>query len=53
MDEIKALAERVYNLDIYEMRNNDTTPADIAESIRTNPEETIKYLLDYIDELQA
>jgi hypothetical protein len=47
------LAKRVYNLDIYEMRNNDTTPADIAESIRTNPEETIKYLLDYIDELQA
>lgn len=47
------LAKRVHNLDIYEMRNNDTTPADIAESIRTNPEETIKYLLDYIDELQA
>jgi len=53
MDEIKALAERVYNLDIYEMRNNDTTPDDIAEAIRTNPAETIKYLLDYIDELQA
>lgn len=53
MDELRALAERVYNLDIYEMRNNDTTPDDIAESIRTNPDETIKYLLDYIDELQA
>lgn len=53
MDEIKALAERVYNLDIYEMRNNDTTPDDIAEAIRTNPAETIKYLLDIIDELQA
>lgn len=53
MDEIKALAERVYNLNIYEMRNNDTTPADIAEAIRTNPTETIKYLLDIIDELQA
>lgn len=47
------LANRVYNLDIYEMRNNGTTPADIAESIRTNPDETIKYLLDIIDELQA
>ncbi len=53
MDEIKALAKRVYNLDIYEMRNNDTTPDDIAEAIRTNPAETIKYLLDIIDELQA
>ena len=47
------LAKRVYNLDIYEMRNNDTTPDNIAEAIRTNPAETIKYLLDYIDELQA
>lgn len=47
------LAKRVYNLDIYEMRNNDTTPEDIAESIRTDPNETIKYLLDIIDELQA
>ena len=47
------LAKRVYNLDIYEMRNNDTTPEDIAESIRTDPNETIKYLLDFIDELQA
>jgi len=47
------LAKRVYNLDIYEARNNDTTPDDIAESIRTDPNETIKYLLDIIDELQA
>ena len=53
MDEIKALAERIYNIDIYENRNNDTTPDDIAEAIRTNPAETIKYLLDIIDELQA
>jgi hypothetical protein len=53
MDEIKALAERVYNLDIYEMSNNDTTPADIAEEIRNNPTEVIRYLLDIIDELQA
>ena len=47
------LAKRVYNLDIFEARNNDTTPADIAESIRTDPNETIKYLLDIIDDLQS
>ena len=53
MDKIKDLANRIYNIDIYENRNNDTTPEDIAESIRTNPAETIKYLLDIIDDLQA
>ena len=47
------LAARVYSLDIYEMRNNDTTPADIAETIQNNPAEVIRYLLDIIDELQA
>ena len=52
-EERAALAERVYNLDIYEMRNNDTTPDDIAEAIRTNPAEIIKYLLDIIDDLQS
>lgn len=50
---VAELAKRVYNLDVYEMRNNGTTPEDIAESIRTDPNETIKYLLDIIDELQA
>ena len=53
MDNIQDLANRIYQIDIYEARNNDTTPEDIAESIRTNPAETIKYLLDIIDELQA
>ena len=53
MDNIKELAERIYQIDVYEMRNNDTTPDDIAEAIRANPAETIKYLLDIIDELQA
>ena len=53
MDNIKELAERVYNLDIYEARNNDTTPEEIADAIRENPAETIKYLLDIIDALQA
>jgi hypothetical protein len=46
------LAARVYSLDIYEARNNDETPETIAETIRTNPAEIIKYLLDIIDDLQ-
>lgn len=53
MDNIQELANRIYSIDIYENRNNDTTPDDIADAIRTNPAETIKYLLDIIDELQA
>ena len=50
---VAELAKRVYSLDIYENRNNDTTPDDIAEAIRTNPAEVIKYLLDIIDDLKA
>lgn len=53
MDNIQDLASRIYSIDIYENRNNDTTPADIAEEIRTNPETIIKYLLDIIDDLQS
>ena len=53
MDNIQDLANRIYQLDVYEMRNNDTTPDDIAEAIRESPAETIKYLLDIIDDLQA
>lgn len=53
MENIHELAERVYSLNPYEAQDNDTTPADIAETIRTNPTEVIKYLLDIIDELQA
>lgn len=53
MENIQDLSNRIYSIDIYENRNNDTTPADIAEEIRTNPAEIIKYLLDIIDELQA
>jgi hypothetical protein len=51
--DIYELAERIYNLDPYEMRNNDTTPEDIANAITEDPRETIAYLLDIIDELQA
>lgn len=53
MENITDLAARVYSLNPYDADDNDTTPADIAETIRTNPAEVIKYLLDIIDDLQA
>ena len=46
------LASRIYALDVYEMRNTDTTPADIAETIAEDPAQVVKYLLDIIDDLQ-
>lgn len=51
--DINAIAERIYNIDIYEARNNDISPADIVKSIQEDPLTTINYLLDLIDELQA
>lgn len=51
--EIKELAQRIYDIDVYEMRNNDTTTEDIEKDIISNPAEIINYLLDIIDELQA
>ena len=51
--EVLELAERVYNVDVWEARNNDETPATLAEAIRTNPAGIIRFLLDVIDEYQA
>lgn len=51
--DLMELAERIYSLDPYEMQDNDTTPEDIAEAITEDPRETIAYLLDIIDDLQA
>lgn len=51
--DIKELAQRIYDIDVYEMRNNDTTTEDIEKDIISNPTEIINYLLDIIDELQA
>lgn len=51
--EILELAERVYNVDPYEARNNDETPATLAEAIRTNPNGIIRFLLDVIDNYQS
>jgi hypothetical protein len=46
-------ANRVYNLDPYEARDNNETVDSIAETIETEPYTIIDYLLDIIDELQA
>ena len=51
--DIKELAQRIYDIDVYEMRNNDTTTEDIEKDIINNPTDIIKYLLDIIDDLQA
>lgn len=51
--EILELAERVYNVDIWEARNNDETPETLAEAIRTNPNGIIRFLLDRIEDLEA
>ena len=51
--EILELAERVYNVDVWEARNNDETPETLAEAIKKNPCGIIRFLLDVIDEYQA
>lgn len=47
------LANRIYSIDVYGFRDSETTPADIEESIKRDPIEVIKYLLDVIDNIQA
>lgn len=46
------LARRVINIDLYEARNADETPASMAERIHNAPAEVISMLLDYIEQLQ-
>lgn len=46
-------ASRIYNLDLYEARDNNETIDSIAETIETDPYLIICYLLDVIDDLQA
>ena len=53
MPDLMELADRIYSLDLYGMRDADATPEDIADEMANDPRETIKFLLDLIDELQA
>lgn len=50
---ISELAERIFNIDPYEMRNNDATPESIEQEIKNDPESVINYLLDIIDDMNA
>jgi len=47
--DIRELAQRIWDIDPYEMKNNDTTPDDIVNAILDDPRETINYLLDIIE----
>ena len=51
MKDLKELAKRIWDIDPYEMRNNDTTPEDIENAIIEDPAETIAYLLDIIENM--
>lgn len=46
------LAQKIYNIDIYEARDNDETPESIAEMIENDPVSIIRYLVDVIEEMQ-
>lgn len=56
MNDFMALAKRIFDLDPYGFRNSEINSGcileEIAEEIKNNPVECIKYLLDYIDEIQ-
>lgn len=45
----KELAERIYKAFIYEMRDADATVESVEEDIKTNPQEVISFLLDYVE----
>ncbi len=47
------IAMRIYNLDIFGNRDNDITPENIKTYIEADPLETILYLLDMVEEMQA
>lgn len=46
-----ALAQRIIDLDPWEARNAEATPATVAEDIKNNPAAVIAYLLDFIDNI--
>ena len=43
------LAQRVFDIDPWEARENNATPETIAESIKNDPLPVIEYLLDVIE----
>ena len=53
MNKKMKVAQRLYDLDPYESRDNDVTPEEIAAYMDSEPLNVIDYLLDIIEELQA
>lgn len=49
----KELAERIYKAFIYDMRDADATVESVEEDIKTNPQEVIAFLLDYVEEKES
>ena len=47
------IAMRIYNLDIFGNRDSDITPEKIKTYIENDPLETILYLLDMVEDMQA
>ena len=45
-------AERIINLEFYGARVSDTRAEDIERMIKEEPETVIKWLLDYIGEVE-
>lgn len=51
-EKIKELAQRLYDLDIYNAMDNDETPHDIVVTLTQNPLIVIDYLVHQVEELQ-
>lgn len=51
--EYETTASRIYNRDIYEMRNADATPQTIANDIKNEPLSVINYLLDELENIEG
>jgi hypothetical protein len=47
------LAQRIIDVDFYGAMDADATPESIAETINTNPETIIEFLLDMIEDYQS
>ena len=51
--EITTTAQRLYNFDVFGARDAGATVESIAQDIEKEPINIIKYLLDYIEEIEA
>jgi len=51
--DIRDIAQRIYDIDPWNARNEDATPESIAESIKNDPLPVIQYLIEVIEDLQA